>query len=266
MEFKADALVLRAADWGEYDKIVTLFTAERGKLSAALKGVKRAGAKLRFAAQPFCFAEFVFAEKSGRNTVISASVHDGFYALREDIACYYAAVCVAEACDKLLFEGMVSPALFLAAVRALGALSACAEGGARGGGEDRGRQERKFLRPAAISSDGAQRGGLSRFGGATVRTAANPSRDGCASTWRAAPSAARRAAEACLQARAPTSRSARRSDRGGRGDGGRRQARPCASFPPIFPFRRLNCPPLPSTSDCKRRIREERKHKKSAPI
>lgn len=43
MEFKADALVLRAADWGEYDKIVTLFTAERGKLSAALKGVKRAG-------------------------------------------------------------------------------------------------------------------------------------------------------------------------------------------------------------------------------
>ena len=132
MEFKADALVLRAADWGEYDKIVTLFTAERGKLSAALKGVKRAGAKLRFAAQPFCFAEFVFAEKSGRNTVISASVHDGFYALREDIACYYADVCVAEACDKLLFEGMVSPALFLAAVRALGALSACAEGGARG--------------------------------------------------------------------------------------------------------------------------------------
>ena len=121
MEFKADALVLRAADWGEYDKIVTLFTAERGKLSAALKGVKRAGAKLRFAAQPFCFAEFVFAEKSGRNTVISASVHDGFYALREDIACYYAAVCVAEACDKLLFEGMVSPSLFLAAVRALGA-------------------------------------------------------------------------------------------------------------------------------------------------
>ena len=68
MEFKADALVLRAADWGEYDKIVTLFTAERGKLSAALKGVKRAGAKLKFAAQPFCFAEFVFVEKAGRPT------------------------------------------------------------------------------------------------------------------------------------------------------------------------------------------------------
>ena len=254
MEFKADALVLRAADWGEYDKIVTLFTAERGKLSAALKGVKRAGAKLRFAAQPFCFAEFVFAEKSGRNTVISASVHDGFYALREDIACYYAAVCVAEACDKLLFEGMVSPALFLAAVRALGALSACAEGGARGEGKiEDGKSGSSFVLLQFLLT--ALKEAAIPFRRATVRTAANPSRDGCASTWRAAPSAARRAAEACLQARAPTSRSARRSDRGERG---RRTASsaPCASFPPIFPFRRLNCPPLPSTSDCKRRIRK----------
>ena len=134
MEFKADALVLRAADWREYDKIVTLFTAERGKLSAALKGVKRAGAKLKFAAQPFCFAEFVFAEKAGRNTVISASLHDGFYALREDICCYYAAVVICEACDKLLFEGMENASLFLRAVRALGKLSSLAEGGGTAGG------------------------------------------------------------------------------------------------------------------------------------
>ncbi len=128
MEFKADALVLRATDWGEYDKIVTLFTAERGKLSAALKGVKRAGAKLKFAAQPFCFAEYVLVEKAGRRTVISASMHDGFYALREDICCFYAAAVIAEACDKLLYEGMVSPELFLSAVRGLEELSALAEG------------------------------------------------------------------------------------------------------------------------------------------
>ena len=54
MEIKADALLLRAADYGENDKIVTLLTAEYGKIAAAMKGVKKAGAKLRFAAQPFC--------------------------------------------------------------------------------------------------------------------------------------------------------------------------------------------------------------------
>ena len=37
MEFKADALLLRAADYGENDKIVTLLTAQRGKIAAALK-------------------------------------------------------------------------------------------------------------------------------------------------------------------------------------------------------------------------------------
>lgn len=123
--FKSDALVLRAADHGENGKLVTLFTADRGKLTAALKGVKKAGAKLYFAAQPFCFAEYVFAEKSGRYTVTSASLYDGFYPLRESIEAFYAASAVTEACDGLLYEGMVNGRLFVAAVEALKEL--CAE-------------------------------------------------------------------------------------------------------------------------------------------
>ena len=85
MEFKADALLLRAVDYGENDRMVTLLTAERGKIAASLKGVRKAGARLRFAAQPFCFAEYVFASRANRNTVTSASLYDGFYALCEDV-------------------------------------------------------------------------------------------------------------------------------------------------------------------------------------
>ena len=119
MESKADALVLRATDYGEYDKMVTLLTAERGKIGAALKGVRRAGAKLKFAAQPFCFAEYVFASRGGRNTVTSAALHDGFYALREDVTRYYAGAVVLSACDKIALEGMESGELLIAAVTAL---------------------------------------------------------------------------------------------------------------------------------------------------
>ncbi len=119
MEYKTDALLLRTADYGENDKMATLFTADRGKISVCFKGVKKAGAKLRFAAQPFCFAEYVLAERSGRNTVISASLHDGFYALREDVGAFYAAAAVCETCDKLLFEGMSNPELLVSAVTAL---------------------------------------------------------------------------------------------------------------------------------------------------
>ena len=119
MDFKTDALMLKAVDYGENDKMVTLLTAERGKIGACLKGVKKANARLKFAAQPFCFAEYVFAEKSGRHTVTSASLHDGFFPLREDVEKYYAAAVVCEACDKLMYEEMPGGELLVAAVTAL---------------------------------------------------------------------------------------------------------------------------------------------------
>ncbi len=119
MELKTDALLLRAVDFGENDKMVTLLTADRGKLGAGMKGVKKANARLRFAAQPFCFAEYVLAEKSGRHTVISASLYDGFFPLREDVGKYFAAAVVCEACDKLAYEGMPCGELLVAAVSAL---------------------------------------------------------------------------------------------------------------------------------------------------
>ena len=58
--------MIRAVDYGENDKILTLLSAERGKISAGIKGVKKAGAKLKFAAQPFCLAEYVLTGRGGR--------------------------------------------------------------------------------------------------------------------------------------------------------------------------------------------------------
>ncbi len=123
MEFTTDALVLRSADYGENDRIVTLLTAKRGKLSAVMKGVKKAGARLNFASRPFCFAEYVLAEKGPRYTVTGASLYDGFFSLSEDIAALYGAACVTQAADILLYEGMAGGPLLVSAVHALGELS-----------------------------------------------------------------------------------------------------------------------------------------------
>lgn len=119
MEQKVDALVLRTADYGESDRMLTLFSLQNGKISAAAKGVRKAAAKLRFAAQPFCFAEYVLACKGDRCTMISASCTDGFYGLREDIGKFYAAASLAGLCDAVLPEGIVNEELFLRAVNAL---------------------------------------------------------------------------------------------------------------------------------------------------
>ena len=124
MDFKADALLLRAVDYGENDKIVTLLTAERGKIAAGMKGVKKASAKLKYASQPFCFAEYVLAEKGGRYTVTQACLHEGFYNLRTHIESFYAAATITEVCDAFAYEAMPSGELLVAAVEALHAIEA----------------------------------------------------------------------------------------------------------------------------------------------
>lgn len=119
MEIKVNALVLRAADYNENDKILTLLTYERGKITAGIKGVKKAGAKLRFAAQPFCFAEYILAFRAGRYTVTGASENESFYDLRTDVNKFYAACAVLEATSLLTYEGDDCAPVFSECVKTL---------------------------------------------------------------------------------------------------------------------------------------------------
>lgn len=96
MEIKVNALALKSVDYKENDKMLTLFSVEKGLLSAGIKGVKRAGAKLRFCAQPFCFAEYVLKVNGERSTVIGATEIESFYNVRLDVLNYYAGSAVLE--------------------------------------------------------------------------------------------------------------------------------------------------------------------------
>lgn len=118
-EIKVNALMLRAVDYQENDKILTLLSAERGRITAGIKGVKKANAKLKFAAQPFCFAEYILAERGGRYTVTQASECESFYELRTDVDKYYAACAVCEAAISLTAEGDGGGEIFSLCVKAL---------------------------------------------------------------------------------------------------------------------------------------------------
>lgn len=112
MEVIVNALVLRAVDYKDSDKILTLYSLERGKITASIKGVKKSGAKLKFASEPFAFCEYVLAEKQGRYTVIGATYIDSFFSLRTDILKYYASAVVGEALNRLTIENESDNALF----------------------------------------------------------------------------------------------------------------------------------------------------------
>ena len=119
MELKTNAIVLKSIDYRESDRLLTMFTAEKGKLTAGIRGVRKKGAKLNFASQPFCFAEYVLVEKGDKYTVKSAYLYDGFYPLRTDIVRYYAGSAALSVCQNLFGEEERADGVFVGLVQAL---------------------------------------------------------------------------------------------------------------------------------------------------
>lgn len=89
-EFLTKAIVLCSQDYKEKDKQLSLFTIDSGKMTAVLKGVKSAKAKLKFLINPFCFAEVQVLQKGNFYTIINATLIDSFFDLSKDISNYYA--------------------------------------------------------------------------------------------------------------------------------------------------------------------------------
>ena len=81
---KTDAILLKAQDSGDSDKLVWLLTADRGLIVAKMRGVKKAGAKLKGSAQPFCFGKYQLISKAGFFTITGCDIIDGFFAVAHD--------------------------------------------------------------------------------------------------------------------------------------------------------------------------------------
>lgn len=123
MEIKTEAIVLQTVDYKDNDKLLTLFSPSLGKITAGIKGVKKPKAKLAFAAQPFCFAEYILAERGGRYTVTAAYLHESFFSLRTDIVRFYAACAAAEISRTFLLENQLHDELFIGLIGCLKSLS-----------------------------------------------------------------------------------------------------------------------------------------------
>lgn len=119
MEVKTEGIVISGTDYGENDKILTLLTPSMGKITVGIKGVRKPKAKLAFASQPFCFAEYVLAERGGRFTVTGAYLYDGFYTVRTDIVKFYAACTVIEIANALTVDNTDCKNTFIALANAL---------------------------------------------------------------------------------------------------------------------------------------------------
>jgi DNA repair protein RecO (recombination protein O) len=120
--YRVSSLVIRHRNLGEADRIVTLYTRERGKLSAVAKGVRRARSKLAGGTQLFCHAQMQLAAGRSLEIVTQVQPVDVFYQLRRDMRRYAHASYVAELLDSFVHDESPDPPLFelvLATLRGL---------------------------------------------------------------------------------------------------------------------------------------------------
>jgi DNA repair protein RecO (recombination protein O) len=110
--YRVSSVVIRQRALGEADRIITLYTRERGKVSAVAKGVRRARSKLAGGLQLFCHARMQLAAGRSLEVVTQVQPIDLFYRLREDMRRYVHASYAAELLDSLVDEEASDPALF----------------------------------------------------------------------------------------------------------------------------------------------------------
>lgn len=116
-------LVLRQVRYKEADRILTLLTAEEGKLTVKVRGALRKGSRMAAASQDLCWSEFTLFGNRGRWTADEGSSLEQFLGLREDIAQLALGAYFAELLDTVCPEEQpAGPALRLA-LNALYALS-----------------------------------------------------------------------------------------------------------------------------------------------
>lgn len=125
---KVHALVLNHANYRESDRMLTLLSLEKGKITASARGCRKPGSRLMAATDYLVFGEFMLRPLGRSYTVTSCNVIDSFYQLRENMDALSCAFYLRDFCELAAPEADGDAGLLGLIVRALSALC---HGGAR---------------------------------------------------------------------------------------------------------------------------------------
>ena len=111
MLMKTKALVLRDVSYKESDRMLTLLTQDRGKMSASARGSRKKGSPIAAGTQLLCWSELVLYEYRGRWSVKEAAVERQFRGVRLDLERFALGCYFAETAQTLALEDLPAPDL-----------------------------------------------------------------------------------------------------------------------------------------------------------
>jgi len=124
---KTEAIVLRHSDWGEADRLLTLFTSYKGKIRAIAKGVRKLNSRKAGHLEPFTQANLMLAQGRDFWIVTQAEMMESFSPIRENLELTGATAYIIELTDRFTYEAQENHNLYQLLAETLKRLS---------GGED----------------------------------------------------------------------------------------------------------------------------------
>ena len=118
-----NALILREVRFRESDRILTVLTADTGKLTLAAHGALSKKSRIAAATQQLTYAELTLFEKNGRSAVREAVTRESFPGLRQDLEKLALASYFAECLEQYAGEDQPEPELMQLGLNCLYALS-----------------------------------------------------------------------------------------------------------------------------------------------
>jgi DNA repair protein RecO (recombination protein O) len=130
--YKTEAVVLRSLRFSEADRILHLYTRDRGRIGAIAKGIRKTKSRFGARLEPLSHVELMLHEGSGElQTVTGASLVASHHATRENAYRLAAGLIGAEAMLRLYNEPEANERAFTALARFLDLLDETPPGAAR---------------------------------------------------------------------------------------------------------------------------------------
>jgi DNA repair protein RecO (recombination protein O) len=127
--YKTEAFVLRSFRYAEADRVLHLYTRDRGRVGAIAKGIRKTTSRFGARLEPFSHVELLLHQGSGDlRTVTGASLVDAHRAAREDPYRSSVGLVGAEAMLRLFVEEERNERAFEALIRFFEAVDAIPEG------------------------------------------------------------------------------------------------------------------------------------------
>jgi DNA repair protein RecO (recombination protein O) len=102
--FRVDAVVLRHSDYGEADRLLTLYTRQLGKTRALAKGARKIASRKAGHIEPFTHVKLQLAQGRDMLILTQADTVDAYQPLREDLILTGQASYVLELLDRFTYQ------------------------------------------------------------------------------------------------------------------------------------------------------------------